>query len=273
LYVFLVLVLSIVACGRRAAEEPTVAPPAPAQASAPREEAASDPPRSVAPREFARQTNDAPAAEPTVASRAARSSTALWPRNAQNPAPVKAEPTGRPSMGRVSGPKRVAQTAPTATPTVEPTPAPKPAEPARLVIEKIGVDAAVEHVAKDETGAMDVPQAWQNVAWYELGPRPGEGGNSVIAGHLDTKTHAAVFWRLKELEPGDLVTVVDANGVGTKFRVTAKESYEEDQAPLYEIFGHTQKTRLNLITCDGDWNKTEDQYSNRLVVYTEKVEA
>lgn len=42
-----------------------------------------------------------------------------------------------------------------------------------------------------------MPKRFDTVAWYVLGPRPGELGKAVMAGHLDAKTGPAIFWRLK----------------------------------------------------------------------------
>ena len=44
-------------------------------------------------------------------------------------------------------------------------------------------------------------------------PMPGQLGNAAIAGHRTT--HGAPFGDLNELEPGDLITVIMANGAGT----------------------------------------------------------
>ena len=55
--------------------------------------------------------------------------------------------------------------------------------PVRLRIPSINVDAPVEYVGLTPDGAMDVPKERANVAWFNLGPRPGENGSAVVAGH------------------------------------------------------------------------------------------
>jgi sortase A len=147
------------------------------------------------------------------------------------------------------------------------------ARPARLQIPRLNIDAAVESVGQTHDGLMDVPRAAQNVAWYNLGAYPGDAGNAVLSGHLDDRGGApAVFWRLDELEPGDLVIVVDSAGRSQRFEVTRKESYPFDQAPLQEIFGFTLSRNLNLITCEGVWDRANRNYDRRLVVYTRLLE-
>ena len=112
-----------------------------------------------------------------------------------------------------------------------------------------------------------------DVAWYNGGPAPGAPGSAVINGHLDGKeVPQAVFYNLGKLKPGDLVEVEDKKGRVVQFRVTGTKLYDYD-APTAEIFaGDASKTQLNLITCTGDWLKTEKLYSKRIVVFTELVQ-
>jgi LPXTG-site transpeptidase (sortase) family protein len=145
--------------------------------------------------------------------------------------------------------------------------------PTTLKIPKIHVDAPVEVVGLTKSGAMDAPKAWENVGWYGLGPRPGEQGNSVVAGHLDSDTGLAVFWQLRDLKPGDTIEVTDDAGKTFTFRVTHSQKYEEGNVPMQEIFGPTTGTHLNLITCGGKWDAKAQKYISRLVVFTELVTA
>src|SRR5918998_469877 len=123
--------------------------------------------------------------------------------------------------------------------------------PARLRVPTIKVDAAVEHVALTEDGAMDTPKDYANVAWYNLGPKPGQPGNATIAGHVDSKRGPAVFWDLRKLKPGDEVYAIGDDGVERRFVVTVLEFYKRPDAPLQRIFGPAPGTHLNLITCAG----------------------
>ncbi|MDB4978458.1 MAG: peptidase sortase [Candidatus Peribacteria bacterium] len=141
--------------------------------------------------------------------------------------------------------------------------------PIRLRIRNIHVDAAVEQVGTNENQEMQTPTEWNNVGWYAPGPRPGQQGTAVMAGHLDSKTGKAVFWDLQKLKPGDTVDVVDSAGHTLTFTVKHKETYTDTTAPMQKIFGQTDGIHLNLITCGGTWNKTAGRYEEKLVVYTE----
>lgn len=154
-----------------------------------------------------------------------------------------------------------------ATPTQVPV-----SPPLRLTIEKLGIEAAIEQVGLDAKNNMDVPKQVDNVAWYQLGAQPGDAGNAVIAGHLDSYTGPAVFYNLGSLEAGDEVAVTHADGSISRFRVTQKSSYPYDQFPIADVFGPTDNKRLNLITCEGDYSQATKLYSHRIVIYTELIE-
>ena len=142
--------------------------------------------------------------------------------------------------------------------------------PKRLEIASIGVDAFIEEVGLDSEDRMDVPKLAANTAWYNLGTRPGELGNSVIDGHLDKITgEPAVFYRLSQVKVGDEIITTDESASTYKFIVSGVEIYQYDQVPLVDIFGPTTKNRLILITCRGSFDETTNNYSQRVVVYSE----
>ena len=148
---------------------------------------------------------------------------------------------------------------------------PAPAPTARLLIPAIGVNAPIESVGVQPNGAMDTARQspWSDVGLYTGGPRPGDRGSAVIAGHLDRPGgNPAVFWRLRELHVNDEVQFVDAHGKTLLFHVTRIEAYPVQDAPVQVIFGNTTGRFLNLTTCTGDWIPTQHQRAMRLVVYT-----
>lgn len=150
---------------------------------------------------------------------------------------------------------------------------PQVGQPVRLKIPAISVDAAMEQVGQTPDGAMDVPKDFSNTAWYDLGARPGEPGNAVIDGHVDSTRGKAVFWDLHKLARGDRITVVGDDGVERQFAVTGTESYARPDVPLARIFGPITGVHLNLITCDQSsaFDPRIRSYDNDLVVYAEAV--
>lgn len=144
--------------------------------------------------------------------------------------------------------------------------------PVRLEIPEIKVDANIQFVGQNDKNEMDTPSNGTDVAWYKFGPRPGEPGNAVIAGHLDTFTSRfGVFMNLEKLAIGSDIYVKDDAGKTYHFKVTKKESYGYRDAPVKEIFGESDTAKLNLITCGGVWDRKAQSYTERLVIYTELV--
>lgn len=144
--------------------------------------------------------------------------------------------------------------------------------PARLVIPKIGVNAAVESIGQDRQGVLGLPKAYNNIAWYKQSARPGKPGNALMWGHLNGAGGPAVLWKLKKLKIGDQLTVKDENGNRIKFRVTRKQSFPYNRLPKQDLFGPSKTARLNIVTCDGVWSRASRNYSHRLIIFAELVQ-
>jgi len=144
--------------------------------------------------------------------------------------------------------------------------------PIRLKIPKINVDAAIEPMGTTPSGEMEIPSGPKNVGWYKAGPRPGDNGSAVIDGHYGRwkNGEGSVFDDLSNLEKGDVLYVEDENGVTTTFVVRESQSYDPDADDSAVFESSDGNSHLNLITCEGVWNKTAKSYSQRLVVFTDK---
>jgi len=144
--------------------------------------------------------------------------------------------------------------------------------PVLLNIPSINVNAKVEYLGVTPQGAMDVPKGPSDVAWFDLGPRPGQIGSSVIAGHFGWKDGiSAAFDNLGELQKGDKIYVKDENGATTTFVVSGIRKYDENQDASDVFYSSDGIAHLNLITCEGVWNKANKSYSNRVVVFTDEI--
>lgn len=143
--------------------------------------------------------------------------------------------------------------------------------PIQLKIPSIRVDATIVYVGLTPQGNMDVPKGPNEVAWFNLGPRPGEVGSAVISGHYGWKNNIpAVFDNLNTLKKGDRIYITDIKGLTTSFVVRELRAYGEDQDASDVFISTDGGAHLNLITCEGVWNKTKKSYSRRLVVFTDK---
>lgn len=149
---------------------------------------------------------------------------------------------------------------------------PGPGFPVRLEIPKISVKANLDYVGLTPQGALGAPEVPMSAGWFDKGPRPGEKGSAVIDGHFGWRDHIpAVFDSLSALKKGDKLYVVDDKGAKIAFAVRESRLYGSDGAVPAIFRSSDGKSHLNLITCDGTWNEAEHSFSNRLVVFADKM--
>lgn len=143
----------------------------------------------------------------------------------------------------------------------------------RLKIPKINIDAAIETVGITNTGEMDVPKNPANVAWYNQGPLPGDIGSAVIDGHYGPwkSGEISVFNNLNKLNIGDNLSIYDEKGITSNFVVKKIKKYKPDAETSDIFISNDGKSHLNLITCNGIWDEVSKSYSERLVIFTDKV--
>lgn len=144
--------------------------------------------------------------------------------------------------------------------------------PTRLKIPKIGVDATIDPMSTTPSGAMEVPSGPRSVGWFSGGPHPGDTGSAVIDGHYGRWKNGdrSVFDNLDKLEKGDVVSVENEKGETITFIVREFRTYDPN-ADTSDIFSSDdEQSHLNLITCEGVWDKISKSYSKRLVIFTDK---
>jgi sortase A len=142
--------------------------------------------------------------------------------------------------------------------------------PSLLNIPSISVAAPVVATGLTSEGNMDISDNTEQVAWYKLGKLPGEVGTAVVAGHYGWKNGAAsIFNRLHELKKGDVIATTGEDGKRRTFMVTRSATYSPEH-DAKEVFSSSDgKAHLNLITCQGSWERSKASYSQRLVVFTD----
>jgi len=161
----------------------------------------------------------------------------------------------------------VAEVEPSATPAPpEPEPLPTGIEPVHVAIPAIGVDATI--IRLDIRGdEPDVPSNFAEVGWYHQTRLPGEIGPAVLAGHIDSRSGPAVFYRLNELVVDDEISVTSADGESRIFVVNDSGQYAKERLPA-EVFGFGEpKPEIRLITCGGAFDTGSGHYRDNYVVY------
>ncbi|MET7389988.1 class F sortase [Streptomyces sp. NPDC005529] len=146
-------------------------------------------------------------------------------------------------------------------------------EPTRLLIPKIEVDAPFTELTIDDSGRLEPPPAddVNLVGWYAKGVSPGERGAAIIAGHVDTKTSAAVFAGLSDLKKGDKFSVKRSDGRTATFAVDSSDTFEKDDFPDERVYADTPDAQVRLITCAGNYDRSAKDYTENLVVFAHLV--
>lgn len=143
------------------------------------------------------------------------------------------------------------------------------ATPVSVSIPAIGVQSDLEDLHRGSAGELDPPVDWDSAGWFSDGIVPGEVGPAVIAGHVDSPTAAAVFFRLDELVAGDEIHVAMSDGTNRTFTVDRSERAAKSAFPTSDVYGTTPTAQLRLITCDGVFDTATGHYTDNLIVFAD----
>ena len=123
----------------------------------------------------------------------------------------------------------------------------------------------------DARGALEVPPDATTAGWFTLGPTPGAAGPAVIAAHVDYQGVPGVFHRLRDLVPGDEISVTRADGTTAVFSTYSVEHYPKSEFPSDRVYGDTADPELRLITCGGVFDASTGHYRDNVVAYARMV--
>jgi LPXTG-site transpeptidase (sortase) family protein len=169
--------------------------------------------------------------------------------------------------------KQPATPPPGTTASVARAPAPVPAAtnaqalvPRRLQIPAIGVDTTLERLRTAAGGELQAPRRPMRAGWFPGGAVPGELGAAVIAGHRDSRSGPAVFWRLVDVHDGDRVSVTRSDGTVARFTVVDVRRVARRHFPTAAVYGPTPDETLRLITCGGVYDHVHGRYLDNVLV-------
>jgi hypothetical protein len=192
----------------------------------------------------------------------------IGPRAGQVPQP-SAEPA-------VAAPAPVERPAAPAEPDVRTEEVAARAVPLAVRIGTISVDAPIVPVGIQDDGAMVIPERVDEIGWYDpggLGVVPGTAGTAVLAGHVDSRSQGrGALYDLRELRVGATIEVDLDDGTTQRWLITEVVQYSKAVLPLAEIFTWAGPSRLAVITCGGEFDRTARSYTDNLVVYAEPMD-
>lgn len=141
--------------------------------------------------------------------------------------------------------------------------------PTRVTIPKLHVASGLMELGRAADGTMQVPPNADVVGWYTGAPTPGALGPAILAGHDDWAGKDGAFADLKELAPGDEITVNREDGSVAVFAVTKVEQRAKDAFPTAEVYGAINHAGLRLITCGGQFDSSSGHYKDNVIVFAD----
>jgi sortase (surface protein transpeptidase) len=138
--------------------------------------------------------------------------------------------------------------------------------PARIEIPAIGVSSALVRLGLNPDGTMQVPDDYGVAGWFTGGPAPGETGPAVIAGHVDSRSGPAIFYRLGALRNGDAIKIIRTDGTTARFVADNVVRYPKRAFPTQAVFGPAPDPVLRLITCGGRFDRARRSYVDNVIV-------
>jgi sortase (surface protein transpeptidase) len=166
------------------------------------------------------------------------------------------------------------QPAPAASPRPAQTGLPH-SRPVRVSIPAIDAVSSLMPLQLKPDRTIQVPPLSNpmQAGWYSLGPSPGEIGPSVILGHVDGYNEPGIFFRLREMQPGDRVVVTREDGLTARFVAYRTEQVPKDDFPTEEVYGRTARPELRLITCGGTFDWQSGNYRDNVIVFAVLAES
>ena len=148
-----------------------------------------------------------------------------------------------------------------------------------LIFPGAGFRAAISRVGVTPAGVFGAPDNPHVIGWWDEGPAPGEPGNVLLDGHrdftaIDGSVGTGVCWQLGGASPGDLMIVRD-RWDGSAFVYTVREVVHvlwNDPAGRSFLRSGTAPT-LTLITCEGSFDQSTHNYSQRTIVVADLTDA
>ncbi|MDQ0736362.1 class F sortase [Arthrobacter agilis] len=145
----------------------------------------------------------------------------------------------------------------------------RPPLPPPVSLDVPGTDISVRviDVGIGEDDAMEIPDSFWEAGWYRYGPAPGaEAGHAVIAAHVDSQTEVMPFARLKDVDPGTIITVGLADGRTLQYRVDDVRNVPKATFDGSEIFRRDGPHQLKIVTCGGRWLLDKGDYEDNVVL-------
>ena len=146
-------------------------------------------------------------------------------------------------------------------------------QPRYIEIPKLAVKAIVRPLGLTSAGQLEAPTNVFDTGWYTGSAKPGQIGATVIDGHVSSWTTKGVFYAIKTLKSGDIITIVRGDDSLINYRVTGTQIYDANNVDMNAVLSPSDITKpsLNLITCTGTVAPGTSEFTQRVVVFSQQI--
>ncbi len=145
-------------------------------------------------------------------------------------------------------------------------------DPKYITLPSIKAEGFLRKVGVDQNKQVATPDNINMAGWFVDTVRPGQKGNSIIDGHVSGWVNNGIFKDLIKMKAGDIYTVEFGNGDKKEFKVKeVKDVPVADAASVLFSQDPEITNQLSLITCGGKFNRSTNQYENRVIVISQAM--
>ncbi|MFD5824869.1 sortase domain-bontaining protein [Lentzea sp. NPDC060358] len=119
-------------------------------------------------------------------------------------------------------------------------------DPMELRIERIGVRSSLVALGLDPRGVVEMPPVSEGMqaGWHQTRPQ-----QWIVVGRIESNKARGVFYRLNDLQQGDVVEVSKKDGSVARFTVARTERIIRDDFFAEAVARDAEEEGLRLITC------------------------
>lgn len=145
-------------------------------------------------------------------------------------------------------------------------------DPKYISLPTINTAGYVQRVGVDQNKQVAVPNNINMAGWFTNSVVPGQKGLSIIDGHVSGRYHDAIFKNLINLKSGDQFQVTLGSNKVLNYKVINIQSVSVVQSASV-LFSQDPKvsSQLNLITCGGNYDASQQSFDHRVIIYSELV--
>ena len=143
--------------------------------------------------------------------------------------------------------------------------------PVHIAIPAIDVSARILPLDLNPDHTLEVPANLADTGWFTEGPEPGERGATVVVGHVASLSGPGVFYRLRDLHPGDVIRIRLRDGEVVSYRARSAIVVPKTSFPTKRVYAQTPQPTLRLITCSGTLDASTGQHPDNRIVFASLI--